>query len=263
MIKLIGITLVLAALVNGAPLTKKSKQTFKEAEYDITLRKAPGEKRYFIKANEMPLYESQFAKIQELGNEINCKIRGDCQNEKRGKIHSGNTAHKKSMFDGGEPGESDAENSFGDQPNVDDANGKKPSPNEPAQYGQQPQMDIKLSDPEKAAIQNGAASSLSGPVNFGPGGNDDIIQNSVNSKMNFMDAANKGSMSQGPPGADMTSGLTQNFLGNTNLPGMAGNPGGAGGPMMGGLPGLQGGGMGGGPEMQAPGEGKGQINFCI
>lgn len=222
------------------------KRTFQEAEYDIVLKKNPGEKSYFIKQDELPIYQQQFAKIKELGEEINCKITGNCQTKKRGMIT------KKSMFDSMMPENNEA--AFGDQMNGDSMGGAmggamgggedvsaatKPKMNSfmgsqkgAAAFGQQPQMDIKMSEREMAAMQGGMGGDsmpgAGGPPAGGPGGpmaglngpppsvdgndalmrlrdqqNNKAIEDSIQDKVSFMDKANgirAGSMGGGPMG---------------------------------------------------------------
>lgn len=287
MLKIIALLLAVS-LVYCAPV-QKSKNIFKEAEYDVTLRKEPGEKRYFIKADEIPIYQHQFEKIRELGEEISCKIRGNCQGEKRGKI-SISEAHKKSMYDNDIEGIDDksiqeqlgnlGRGDGGAEMNADALSPaammdeKKDSfygdQKDASNYGQQPQMDIKMSPQESAAIHAGMG-AMDGPKNPGPGGppqgfgqmngndglmkmqeqqNDDLIQNSVMSKMNFMDGANKGRMSPEFGGMN-PSGLTQGMLGGS-VPGMPGD----GGPMNG---------LGGRPAQgfHGLGEGKGEKQYAV
>lgn len=210
-------------------------KTFKEIEYDIPLKKVPDHRSYFIKQNEMPVYEQQFAKIRELGEEINCKITGNCQGMKRGKIT------KKSMFDEQVPSESSeaqfqdqmmTANSMGGGMGGEDVSasmmeGKSnfmAGEKDPSFFGQQPQLDIKMSEKELAAasagfgtfsnpMMNGAPDPNGGAAIDSPkpvgGGNDammrmqesqnaQIIEGSIQDKLNFMDKANNPA---GPPGS--------------------------------------------------------------
>lgn len=302
MLKAFGLfALVIVSFVYAAPV-QKSKKAFKEFEFDVTLHKDPVEKRYFINAEEIPVYQHQFKKIRALGQEIACKIRGNCQGEKRGNIAIGRpvfTNGKKKSIDEefdekslqGQLGRDDISSMLDERKESfmgDQKDGFVGEQKDASSYGQQPQMDIKMTPQESAAIQAGVG-SMSGPQNTGPIGppqslgpisgndallkmqeqhNDDLIQNSVSSKVDFMDAANKGRMAQ-----DLPPGLTQGMLGGS-IPGMpGGGPGGAPDTAVGAMDGLGGGmpgspvaamdgpdGAGGAPQaFHKVGEGKGEV----
>ena len=179
-----GLALVFAVLGLCACSPIKDRGWFQEAEYDINLEKTPGQRRFFIHKDELPIYEQQFAKIKELGEEINCKITGNCNDVKRGFIS------KKSLF-GDEPGDETA-------PFQDDQMGSLSPGGEGAAgiegedvsasmmggktnsfmqknaeaFGQQPQMDVKLSQNELAAVSDGMGnfSPMDAPGHDGPAG---------------------------------------------------------------------------------------------
>ena len=241
MVLSIVVILSVAALCNCSPIRKDS--IFKEAEYDVTLNKAPGQKSYFVKKDEMPIYEQQFAKIKELGEEIDCKITGNCGGSKRGYIS------KKSMFD--ESTQNNDEAQFQDQVSMNAesmgggagamggsdptamggedvsasmmAGGSSPSSfmqKNAASFGQQPQMDIKLSKNEMSAATAGYGhfsnpmgpnSMPSPPQQMGVGNdalmklrdqqNSQAIDGAIQDKLSFMDKAN------GPPMAPPMQGM--------------------------------------------------------
>lgn len=248
MVLSIVVVLCVAVLCNSTPIPSGS--LFKEAEYDVTLEQAPGQQRsYFIKQNEMPIYEQQFAKIRELGEQIDCKITGNCGGSKRGYIS------KKSMFDDGPQGNEDAAMqdqagmnadpmggmagpagaAMNDGPAIGSMGGEDmgmspPSPSalkqkDPASFGQQPQMDIKLSKNEMDAVSAGYGhfSNPMGPMSQPPStskmiGNDELtrvrdqqnaqtIDMAIADKMKFMDKANGPSMTPPMQGAGMQEGI--------------------------------------------------------
>lgn len=247
MVLSVVLVLCVAALSNCTPIRRDS--IFKEAEYDVTLEKAPGQRSYFIKKNEMPIYEQQFAKIRELGEQINCKITGNCGGSKRGYIS------KKSMFDDSPQNNDEAQ--FQDQVSMNGEGGmggpggpagaamaeppvgamggedmgmSQPSPNglqqkDAASFGQQPQMEIKLSKNEMNAASAGYGhfSNPMGPMSQPPSpgkmiGNDELmkvreqqnaqtIDSAIQDKMSFMDKANGPSMTAPMQGAGMQEGI--------------------------------------------------------
>ena len=250
------VILSIAALCNCSPISRIDSNIFKEAEYDVTLEKAPGKKMsYFVKQDEMPIYEKQFAKIKELGEDIGCKINGNCATSKRASISS--LTKKSSMFDDNAQNQDEAQ--FQDQLNMNAMGGpagaeggaglmggedmtsmmgagssppasKFSQQKNPAAFGQQPQMDIKLSANELSAVSAGYGhfSNPMGPQQgggpsaepaMGPPnpqqmiGNDGMMklrgeQNSltidaaIQDKMNFMNKAN-GPALTGPPQPEM------------------------------------------------------------
>jgi len=201
-----------------------NKKAFREVEYEVSLERTPDQKNYFIKKDELPIYKQQFAKIRALGEEINCKITGNCAGSKRGLIT------KKSMFgdaiagnDGPQfqeqtPTENIGEAGMGGEDVTASMMESQQQPNsfiqkDATSFGQQPQMDVKLSENEKAAASAGLG-HFSNPMVGDPsspqmvGGNDALmklqeqqnaqtIDSSIQDKINFMDKAN--GVQSGPP----------------------------------------------------------------
>jgi len=179
-----GLALIFAVLGFCACSPIKENGWFQEAEYDIDLEKS-GQKRFFIEKDEIPIYEQQFAKIKELGQEISCKITGNCNGVKREFIS------KKSMF-GDEGG--DEAGQFQDSPlgsfnpagegaagiEGEDVSASMMGAGKTSNFvqknaesfGQQPQMDIKLSQNEMAAVSDGMGnfSPMGGAGGGPPGG---------------------------------------------------------------------------------------------
>ena len=239
---------------------KNAKKSYREIEYDVTLGK--DQLSYFVKPEEMEDYEKQFATIRTLGEEISCKLRGNCRGVKRGGIiqlrrsppkHM--KASKKSMqlpnfmSDNENPqmrhnpngllSANEALNSpvAGMNPGKFTGDPRYSEQSNAAMYGQQPQLNIKMPSQLKESSETqhqpempgggpspemgmgmggggppiggqmgGAAAEPGVPGGPGPFGsdpladnamlkmqnqaNDAIIQNSIQSKLAFMDQAN-------------------------------------------------------------------------
>jgi len=223
MVLSVVVVLCVAALCNGTPIRRDS--IFKEAEYDVTLEQTPGQRSYFVKKSEMPIYEQQFAKIRELGEQINCKITGNCGGSKRGYIS------KKSMFD--DSPQNNDESEFQDQVSMnaeamrgpvgaamaggaepaigamggEDMGMSPPSPSgfqqkDAASFVQQPQMEIKLSKNEMTAATAGYGhfSNPMGPMSQPPSpgkmiGNDELMKVREQQNAQTIDSAIQDKMS--------------------------------------------------------------------
>jgi len=184
---------------------------------------------YFINPNELPFYQNQFETIKNLGSSIQCKIRGDCQGMRREDIPDQlqqqqiqENEEQKAIIDMAErqmhnrllradgpempqriPDMSAAADNSDDNPYSKQSNA--------AQFGQQQQMNIKMPDGmqqdreekhgEEFAQQNqqgGGPQTHSGMMQPGMDPslaanqqNDEMIRNSVQNKLAFMDQANK------------------------------------------------------------------------
>lgn len=170
---------------------------------------------YIVNPLKYSNYVEQFKKIRNLGEEVRCKLRGSCAEDlKRFQITHGGARHfriknkvgqKKSMQSFSSVNMPDTSNQVIQQDRLMSTEGPNPSQfmnsaysNQPnaADFGQQPQMNIQLpKTPESVPMSPQGIPTMDQMQNAA---NDASIQNSIQSKMNFMDSANGQMMPFGP-----------------------------------------------------------------